>query len=462
MNIDRCSVSLHGLRGPLQDISANVVGRVPRTVNNLFTGRIETLTKIINAIRDSHCMPQQHRFIITGMGGQGKSEVCLQIANKIRQEYVKLPFLVVIDRGVANFFSFWGVFWVEISSPSIAESNFVSVARSLGSSVDNIDEVLQLRSNLKTSWLLILDTADDSDFDYQEYFPSGTTGTIIMTSRVADCNCYGTIGSETLTSLGPEECVELLLKAAKIPVREWSSHTRAAENVVGDMSFHTLAIIQAGAYISSGHCSIEEFPNKFRHQHARLLQISPKQAKSRYSHVFATFEASTYALEESLSLKAKDASCLVEVLAILHFSNLSMKIFEFAWRRSQELRKGHPDKNRPIDALFDRHFSQLPGLISSEINELDEYRLQEASNVLASLFLITKRKCNDFFEISMHSIVHAWARNRFNSEEKNVQAWRATGSVLSLALLLKYPEFYRTHERQLRPHVHSYISFYIP
>ena len=94
MNIDGCSAFLPGLRGSSKDTSANVFWLVPRIVNNLFTGRTETLTKIMNAIKNSRCIPLQHRFIITGMGGQGKSEVCLQIANKIRQEYVKLAFFV--------------------------------------------------------------------------------------------------------------------------------------------------------------------------------------------------------------------------------------------------------------------------------------------------------------------------------------------------------------------------------
>ena len=176
---------------------------------------------------------------------------------------------------------------MDISSPSVAKSSFTSVARLLGSSLDTIDDALQLLSNLKTSWLLILDNADARDFDYQWYFPSGDTGTIIMTSRVADCSRYGTIGSEALTSLSQRESVELLFKAAEIPVTEWSSHTRAAENVVSDLSFHTLAIMQAGAYIASGHCSIEVFPNKFRHQHARLLQFSAKPRYSDYLEMIA-------------------------------------------------------------------------------------------------------------------------------------------------------------------------------
>lgn len=81
-----CEASVLELREPLKDVSANVVWLLPRVANNFFTGRTETLTKIMNAIDNSRRMQQQHRFIITGMGGQGKSEICVQIANKLRQE----------------------------------------------------------------------------------------------------------------------------------------------------------------------------------------------------------------------------------------------------------------------------------------------------------------------------------------------------------------------------------------
>ena len=86
-------------------------------------------------------------------------------------------------------------------------------------------------------------------------------------------------------------------------------------------------------------------------------------------------------MEENLSLEAKDVLCLLKILAILHFSELSMKIFEFAWRKSQELRKVPYDKDQSIKTLFDWHVSQLPGFLSAELNEWDDYRLQEASNV---------------------------------------------------------------------------------
>ena len=55
----------------------------------------------------------------------------------------------------------------------IAKSSFTRVARLPGSYIDTIGEALQLISTLKTSWLLILDTADVLEFCHQQYFSSG-------------------------------------------------------------------------------------------------------------------------------------------------------------------------------------------------------------------------------------------------------------------------------------------------
>jgi len=61
---------------------------VPRSVNNLFTGRAELLKQIQKALYIDHASPAdgQKRFVITGMGGQGKSEISLKVANLMREE----------------------------------------------------------------------------------------------------------------------------------------------------------------------------------------------------------------------------------------------------------------------------------------------------------------------------------------------------------------------------------------
>jgi len=66
------------------DGTRNVYWKVPRRTNTLFAGRTDVLGRIKNAIQDG---PQQDGvFVITGLGGLGKSEVCLKIANEMRSE----------------------------------------------------------------------------------------------------------------------------------------------------------------------------------------------------------------------------------------------------------------------------------------------------------------------------------------------------------------------------------------
>jgi adenylylsulfate kinase-like enzyme len=58
-------------------------------VNSLFTGRTELLVRIQAVLRgNTTSSNKQKRFVITGLGGQGKSEICLQVANSLRDEYV--------------------------------------------------------------------------------------------------------------------------------------------------------------------------------------------------------------------------------------------------------------------------------------------------------------------------------------------------------------------------------------
>lgn len=57
---------------------------VDRATNPHFTGRREIIEKIVRTITSSDSANEQRRFVITGMGGQGKSEICLHVANEVR------------------------------------------------------------------------------------------------------------------------------------------------------------------------------------------------------------------------------------------------------------------------------------------------------------------------------------------------------------------------------------------
>ena len=60
---------------------------VTRVTNPYFTGRADIVTEIIdvvqNALQDDTGV-EQCRIVVTGMGGQGKSEICLHVADRVR------------------------------------------------------------------------------------------------------------------------------------------------------------------------------------------------------------------------------------------------------------------------------------------------------------------------------------------------------------------------------------------
>ncbi|KAM0157263.1 hypothetical protein ACHAPG_004757, partial [Botrytis cinerea] len=419
----------------------NVHWMVPRTINPLFTGRNELLHRIQEAIHydSTSDLNKQKRFVITGLGGQGKSEICLQIANQMRKE-------------------FWGIFWVDVGMASTAESNFIAIAKLLGRSVENVSDALQVLATIKQNWLLILDNADDPNFDYQAYFPSGTHGAILMTSRVPECKGYSPEQFEALEGLGNEDAKELLLKASNISKQSWLSYDDQAETIVQLLASHTLALIQAGAYIAQGHCQLHQYPKVYQRQRKRLLQFRPKQAQSRYHDVYATFEASAEVLEQSKSEATEDALHLLAVLSILDSAILPCQIFEEAWNNSKKIKSASSKDSNEIDDLSRNHVLRLPGFLVAEGDEWDSFRLVEAISQLVSLSLIIQHNADGLVGLSMHPLAHAWAKDRQDPKQQGV-AWVAAGCILTLSR--QNSTMWQTQERQLLPHIQSYLDIKI-
>ncbi|PVH68023.1 TPR-like protein [Cadophora sp. DSE1049] len=415
----------------------NVYFKVPRTMNRLFTGRAELLFRIQAIILRSDTTAshsQQRRFVITGLGGQGKSEMCLQVANLMKDEYILFKALFI--KISADGHSFWGIFWVDVDKPSTAERDFTAVAKLLGHVTETVPEALQVLATTHQSWLLILDNADDPDFDYQVYLPPGTHGVVLMTSRVAECRQYSPDAFEALEGLEKDDSKKLLLKAAELSPDLWPSHDNQAREVVRLLGSHTLALIQAGAYISQGHCQLHQYTEVYKRQRQRLLKYRPKQAQSRYRDVYATFEASADILEQSRSESAEDALRLLEILSMLDSGVLAFQVFEEAWKSCKETLRASSVKAREED-------------------EWDPFRLTEASSLLISLSLVTRHDLDGSMGLSMHPLTHAWAKDRQDSERQGV-AWIAAGCVLGFSRLNTH--MWQTQERRLLPHVLSYLD----
>ncbi|KAL8856208.1 MAG: hypothetical protein Q9178_007173 [Gyalolechia marmorata] len=420
--------------------SQNCHWTVYRSRNPLFTGRDDIVRELETTIRNAVKGPSyidQCSIVISGMGGQGKSEICLQLAHRVRQ-------------------IFWGVFWVDVSSTSSANNDFLTIAKKLSIHAESMEEARQGLANLKDPWLLVLDNADDPETDYQCYIPAGLLSVVILTTRNKDCHIYASTRVE-LEGLPESDAQELLLHATDMPREQWGTFHDDAQRVATLLQSHPLALIQAGAYISRAHCTIAEYPQVFNRQRRRLLRFRPKQAQSRYGDVYATFEASAGFLQISQEETAQDALQLLSMLGICAASRLPLqRLFEEGWKCAQSICSRNSRDDDDLLGLKPWHVSHLPPLLQADADAWDPFRLVEAVQLLKSFSLVSADTHDGFLSVSMHPLTNAWALDRLIIAAQH-SAWLATGCLMAVS---NYDyTLWEKLGRQLQPHLGALTSF---
>jgi hypothetical protein len=352
---------------------------------------------------------------------------------------------------------FWGVFWIDVSTAYLAETGFLDIASRLHIPAQTLEDARQGLANINKPWLLVLDNADDPYVDYQYYFPSGPSGVVILTSRNDECHQYATEKYIALDGLAEAEAQRLLLRAAHVPHDQHWALKDDAQKVASLLRSHPLALIQAGSYVARGHCTLAEYPQVYVQQRKRLLAFRPNQAWSRYRDVYATFEASVEILKSSRTELSGDALQLLPVLAICGPSRLPLPLFEAAWRSAQTI---SPSKAGTDDAdrLTPWHVSRLPSFIQIDTDIWDSFRLIEAIHLLKSFSLVSTDTYNGFLSVSMHPLIHAWARDRLDPTEQH-GSWVTTGCLVVISS--DDHVLWRKHGRQLQPHLQALLSWEI-
>ena len=310
-------------------------------------------------------------------------------------------------------------------------------------------------------WLVIIDNADDPERDYSGYIPSGMSGDILFTTRVPECETYNTVGSEKLDDLEPELARELLYRAADIEKSLWKEKEEAAKAVLTVLGSHTLAIIQAGAFIKKGLCSLEQYPTVFKQQQGKLLKFHAKQNLSTYRNVYATFEVSAEYLQKSVLQEASDALDLLHIVAFMHNSGISETMFERASKYASELESSKPSDGEENIYISVSHITRLPKYVQGWASFQDRIRWREACTVLENLSIITVHKNDDSFAISMHSLIHAWAKER-QDHHSQCRAWQAAAATIALSCRgrLSYQTFFIAIQAHVRACVSSEIEDY--
>ena len=118
--------------------------------------------------------------------------------------------------------------------------------------------------------------------DVSEFFLVGNRGSILVTTRNPDCRIHATVGSYEFGEMDLEEAVTLFLRAARVEDTAVEIVRKEAVAVAKTLGCLALAIVQAGAYVRQGLCSIGEYCGIYSHHRESVLRHRPVKVGSNY------------------------------------------------------------------------------------------------------------------------------------------------------------------------------------
>lgn len=173
-----------------------------------------------------------------------------------------------------------------------------------------------------------------------------------------------------------------------------------------------LALVQAGAYVSRGHCTLAYHTYVCERQRQQLLVIRPSQTQSRYRDLYATFEVSGALHTTSRTERSRDALQLLSLLGVCDSSRLPLPLFEAVW---QGARRVPPDVDEAEDdnvlLVTSWHAAHIPPPSDTDGDTWDSFRLVEAVLLVNAFYLVSTDSYDSSLSVSMHLLVLAWARD---------------------------------------------------
>jgi len=370
---------------------------------------------------------------------------------------------------------FWAIFWIDASSVENAERSLSQIGQ-LGGLGESHDAGMYWLTGLEMPWLLVIDNADDPSVDYSRFFPAGERGHILVTSRNSDCKIHATIGYYEFSDMDVEDAVTLLLKAAQHDGINNKEVRDIARPIAKTLGYLALALIQAGASIRQGICSLEEYLDVFASYKSHIMRDQFSQGSDSYQYtIYTTWEVSVQRIERLGSETATDAIQILQTLAFLHFEQVPASIFERAWnvsRRSKDVVVAKTLTARILElflcfAIF-AHISTifstvrswrtrpyLPNILLQSGPSWNVYRFRQALAMLARFSLISKNVESESY--SMHPMVHFWARERLSKDDQSTWSEIAV-TTLADSITPELESSSQPYRRSLVPHIDACLQ----
>ncbi|KAI1370504.1 hypothetical protein F4677DRAFT_438227, partial [Hypoxylon crocopeplum] len=416
-----------------------------------------------------HEMPkgQQKQFVLCGIAGSGKTQLCRRFAN--------------IHEGS----NFWGVFQVDASSPATADSDLGAIAKWAGLAATREDGKMFL-SNCPDGWLLIIDNADGMGPAVKELFPEGDIGCIIITTRNVGLP-YNQIDLNK-EPLSIEDGITLFLKDANQDAED-KQNRFDAQPVVERLGCLPLALTHAAAVIRGQRCSLGDAVEYYNRNMEKLLKSAEDVTNTTYEHcsIYASIEMS---LQNMLTFKgSKILDRAIEILQLCAF-------FHFRDVPEQVLHSAPSWSHRGVGRLFQDYLSKLQASFNGLFNrralllDKNKYHAIDQDYVIRALSSITSLPSHspelsdpsrqdenrealallNFYGLgcfdartglfSMHPVFHEWTCCRLTNQDAQWARWSA-GVALSHSI--SWPERGDSDFEQgkLRRRLLAHVDFYL-
>ncbi|KAK4459615.1 hypothetical protein QBC42DRAFT_183013 [Cladorrhinum samala] len=430
-----------------QIVPSNTKAKLMGEASRFFTGRDDILNRLdaFFCPRNTKGKPRRE-FLLYGLGGVGKTQIALKAAELLE------------DR-------FKYIFYIDGSTEVTIDQSYANIAEKHSLGQGNTET----RKNLAYKWIADLDDEwliifDDLTRHEQEKLPGRGKGNVIYTSRTSE------FGSELpgdcvleVVELGESDAVELLLKAARIDIQANEQDLAAAKEIVGHVGRLPLAISHAAGYIKnvswSGGYTLQKYLEQFKDKKVRLLD-NPRfeEQKPENPTVYATLELSYDAItairrRKGRRFEGRIAAAALNVLDLLCFYHHEKFQWMTIYRGTKERRKW--TEIYPLRSITDdpeRDFDKMFWIQSDgEVNVMwfvGGLRLLQQF----SLVKLDTEGC-----VSMHILVHNWARHRMDQETRRQQCLVAR-IMLNESISTSFKVSDRLHLRTLPAHVNACFS----
>ena len=312
---------------------------------------------------------------------------------------------------------FSDIFWIDASSESTVDLRLKQIAEANGGTDEDASSASSALKwiSKKSNWLMIYDNADSGCNVVERFLPPGKGGNILITSRNLELLRI-TEDSMEVVEMEEGEAMSLLSKSARLDNASQNMQIMGKQ-LISKLGGIPLAIDQAGAYILTCKCSLDDYLELYAKNQDQLMSSPLFKGASDYgSCTYGTWEISMKEIEaraaqkrgpESIVAAAKSAITLYEIIAFLHHENVPEELFKKA---AMNYKKRNIDEEKETGLpLSITMLNPTKDLFLDERGEWNKMQFQLGIQVLLSFSLI--KSSGKLY--SVHPLVHTWSRNRF-------------------------------------------------